>query len=110
MLWLEYHLQVTRHAQGDIGPQFATTYRLPIPKDAPFSIGYAFEGKPYTYLPDIVGTLIAGKMFIAEAGMEDDKRRDRNLAKAKAARRLAHPGQGVFWSTNTAEHMGKGTS
>src|SRR3989440_7606967 len=35
MLWLEYHPQVTRYARGDIGPQFAATYRLPIPKDAP---------------------------------------------------------------------------
>ena len=29
--------------------------------------------------------------------MEDDKRGDRNLAKAEAARRLAHLQQGVFW-------------
>ena len=29
--------------------------------------------------------------------MEDDKRSDRNLAKAEAARRLAHIQQGVFW-------------
>ncbi len=97
MLWLEYNPQVARYARGDIGPQFATTYRLPIPKDAPFPIGYTFEGHPHTYLPDIVGTLTSGKMFIAEAGMEDDKRGDRNLAKAEAARRLARLGQGIFW-------------
>src|SRR5437764_6825419 len=97
MLWLEYHPQVTHYTRGDIGPQFATTYRLPIPKDAPFTIGYTFEGHPHTYLPDIVGTLTSGKMFIAEAGMEDDKRGDRNLAKAEAARRLARLGQGAFW-------------
>ena len=40
------------------------------------------------YLPDVVGTLTNGKLFIAEAGKEDDKRQDRNLAKAEAARRL----------------------
>jgi hypothetical protein len=97
MLWLEYHPQVARYARGDIGREFATTYRLPTPSDAPFSIGYAFEGKPHTYLPDIVGTLTSGKMFIAEAGMEDDKRGDCNLAKAEAARRLARLGQGIFW-------------
>src|SRR5216683_4002866 len=34
---------------------------------------------------------------IAEAGMEDDKRGDRNLAKAEAARRLARLQRGVFW-------------
>ena len=74
------------YARGDIGPSFAATYRLPLPKDAPFTIGYTFEGKPHDYLPDVVGKLSDGKLFIAEAGMEDDKRRDRNLAKAEAAR------------------------
>jgi len=97
LLWLEYHPQVKSYARGDIGPQFATTYRLPIPRHAPFAIGYIFEGNPHDYLPDVVGILTSGKPFIAEAGMEDDKRSDRNLAKAEAARRLAHIQQGVFW-------------
>jgi hypothetical protein len=43
-------------------------YRLPLPKDAPFTIGYPFEGKPHDYLPDAVGKLSDGKLFIAEAG------------------------------------------
>ncbi len=68
-----------------------------MPKHAPFAIGYAFEDKPHDYLPDEVGTLTNGKLFIAEAGMEDDKRSDRNLAKAEAARRLARLQRGVFW-------------
>jgi transposase len=97
LMWLEYHPQVASYARGDIGPAFAMTYRLPLPKHAPFTIGYAFEGKPHDYLPDAVGTLRSGKLFIAEAGMEDDKRRDRNLAKAEAARRLVCLQQGVFW-------------
>lgn len=97
ILWLEYHPQVKSYARGDIGPQFANTYRLPIPKHAPFAIGYTFEGDAHDYLPDLVGILTSGKPFIAEAGMEDDKRSDRNLAKAEAARRLAHIQQGVFW-------------
>jgi hypothetical protein len=97
LLWLEYHPQVACYARGDIGPQFATTYRLPTPKHAPFTIGYAFEGQSHAYLPDVVGTLSSGKLFIAEAGMEDDKRGDRNLAKAEAARRLARLQRGVFW-------------
>src|SRR5256886_7938951 len=84
LLWLEYHPLVVNYARGDIGPQFATKYRLPIPKHAPFAIGYTFEDKPHHYLPDAVG-------------MEDDKRGDRNLAKAEAARRLAHLQQGTFW-------------
>ena len=66
LLWLEYNPQVACYARGDIGPQFATTYRLPTPKHAPFAIGYAFEGKPHAYLPDVVGTLSSGKLFIAE--------------------------------------------
>src|SRR5713226_8811267 len=97
LLWLEYHPQVACYARGDIGPQFATTYRLPTPQHAPFAIGYAFEGKAHAYLPDVVGMLSNGTFFIAEAGMEDDKRGDRNLAKAEAARRLAHIQRGVFW-------------
>src|SRR6266496_2706151 len=97
LMWLEYHPLVASYARGDIGPQFAETYRLPIPKHAPFAIGYTFEDKPHYYLPDVVGILANGKPFIAEAGMEDDKRGDRNLAKAEAARRLARLQRGVFW-------------
>ncbi len=97
LLWLEYHPNVASYARGDIGPQFATAYRLPLPKHAPFAIGYTFENKPHEYLPDAVGTLANGKMFIAEAGMEDDKRGDRNLAKAEAARKLVRFQQGIFW-------------
>ena len=72
-------------------------YRLPIPQHAPFAIGYTFENNPHHYLPDFVGTLADGTPFLAEAGMEDDKRGDRNLAKAEAARRLACLQQGTFW-------------
>src|SRR5262249_40070413 len=96
-LWLEYHPQVAQYARGDIGARFATAYRLPMPKQAPFAIGYNFEGKGHDYLPDVVGTLTDGSLFIAEAGMENDKRGERNLAKAEAARRLAHLQRGVFW-------------
>ena len=97
LLWLEYHPLVVNYARGDIDAQFATKYRLPIPKHAPFTIGYTFEDQSHHYLPDVVGTLANGKPFIAEAGMEDDKRGDRNLAKAEAARRLARLQEGVFW-------------
>ncbi len=97
LLYLEYHPQVACYERSDIGTQFATTYRLPTPKDAPFAIGYVFDGKPHDYLPDVVGTLTNGKLFITEAGMEDDKRQDRKLAKAETARRLARRGRGVYW-------------
>ena len=97
MLWLEYHPLVASYARGDIGPEFATKYRLPIPQHAPFAIGYSFENTPHHYLPDFVGMLADGTPFLAEAGMEDDKRKDRNLTKAEAARRLANLQQGTFW-------------
>src|SRR5260370_18007097 len=97
LLYLEYHPQVACYARGDIGPSFAATYRLPTPKDAPFAIGYGFEGKPHEYLADVGGAFADGTLLIAEAGMEDDKRGDRNLAKAEAARRLARIQRGVFW-------------
>ena len=97
LLWLEYHPLVANYARGDIDPGFARKYRLPIPQHAPFTIDYTFEDTPHHYLPDAVGTLTNGQPFIAEAGMEDDKRGDRNLAKAEAARRLARLQQGVFW-------------
>jgi hypothetical protein len=97
LMWLEYHPQVVSYARGDIGPAFASAYRLPLPQHAPFAIGYAFESKPHQYLPDVVGTLTNGQPFIAEAGMEDDKRGDRNQARAEAARRLARFQQGTFW-------------
>ncbi len=97
LLWLEYHPQVAWYARGDIGAQFATAYRLPTPKDAPFAIGYVFEGKLHDYLPDVVGTLTTGKLLIAEAGMEDEKRQDRQQAKAEAARRLARAKRGAYW-------------
>src|SRR5690349_11503672 len=97
LLWLEYHRLVVNYARGDIDPEFATKYRLPIPQHAPFAIGYTFENQPHQYLPDAVGTLTNGKPFIAEAGMEDDKRGDRNLAKAEAARKLARIQGGIFW-------------
>jgi hypothetical protein len=41
--------------------------------------------------------MVDGTPFIAEEGMEDDKRSDHNLAKAEAARRLAHIQRGAFW-------------
>src|SRR5689334_12591226 len=83
--------------RGDIDADFATSYRLPIPEEAPFAIDYVFEGKPHHYLPDVVGRLANGKLFIAEAGLEDEKREARQQAKAEAARKLARRLGGVYW-------------
>jgi hypothetical protein len=97
LLWLKYNPQLVSYACGDIGAAFAKTYRLPTPKDAPFASGYTFEGKPHAYLPDAVGILSNETFFIAEVGMEDDKRQDCDLTKAEAARRLARIRRGIFW-------------
>ena len=97
LLHLEYHPQVSWYARGDIGAPFATAYRLPTHQSAPFAIGYTYEGQPHDYLPDVVGTLTNGKLLIAEAGMEDEKRQDRQQAKAEAARRLTRRRGGVYW-------------
>jgi hypothetical protein len=75
----------------------AFDFGLYITKHAPFTIGYTFEDQSHHYLPDVVGMRTGGQPFIAEAGMEDDKRGDRNLAKAEAARRLARLQVGIFW-------------
>jgi len=74
LMYLEYRPQVAWYARGDIGAQFATTYRLPTRVPAPFAIGYVFDGKPHDYLPDVVGAFADGTLLIAEAGIEDDKR------------------------------------
>jgi len=87
---------VACYDRSDIGTPFAITYRLPTPKAAPFDIGYAFDGKPHDYLPDVEGILTNGKLFIAETGLEDDKRQDRQQAKAETARRLARRRRGVY--------------
>ena len=68
LLWLEYHPLVASYARGDIGQVFATAYRLPIPEYAPFAIGYAFEGKPHDYLPDVVGTQRLRKAVLSLGG------------------------------------------
>src|SRR6266849_3006325 len=87
LLWLEYNPQV--------GLLCAWRHWSRVCND--LSTAYPFEGKPHDYLPDVVGTITNGKLFIAEAGMEDDKRQDRNLAKAEAARRLTRIKLGVYW-------------
>ena len=63
----------------------------------PYTIDYLFEGKAHVYLPDAIGQLLDGSLLIAEAGLERDKRRERNRAKAEAARQVAEQQAGVYW-------------
>jgi hypothetical protein len=97
LLYLEYHPQVACYGRGDISPTFASTYKVTTPLPTPFTISYLFEGKAHVYLPDAIGQLLDGRLLIAEAGMQQDKRRQRNRAKAEAARKVAEQQAGVFW-------------
>src|SRR5437588_983494 len=97
LMYLEYHPQVVWYGRGDISSTFASTYHVPTPQAVPFSIDYLFDGNAHVYLPDAIGQLEDGSLLIAEAGMEQEKRRARNQAKAEAARKVAATLGGVYW-------------
>jgi hypothetical protein len=97
LLYLEYHPQVALYGRGDISSTFASTYKITTPLPTPYTIDYLFEGKAHVYLPDAIGQLLDGRLLIAEAGLEQDKRRERNRAKAEAARKVAEQQGGVYW-------------
>jgi hypothetical protein len=97
LMHLEYHPQVVWYGRGDISPTFASTYNITTVLPTPYAINYLFDGNAHVYLPDAIGQLQDGSLFIAEAGMEQEKRRDRNQAKAEAARKVAAAQGGVYW-------------
>jgi Mu transposase, C-terminal len=97
LLYLEYHPQVSWYGRGDISTTFASTYKITSPLPIPFTITYLFEGEAHVYLPDAIGQLLDGRLLMAEAGLEQDKRRERNRAKAQAARKVAEQQGGVYW-------------
>ena len=97
LLYLEYHPQVVWYGRGDISSTFASTYKIETPQPVPFTINYLFEGRAHVYLPDAIGQLQDGSLLIAEAGMEQEKRRERNQAKAEAARKVASAQGGAYW-------------
>src|SRR5713226_8725775 len=97
LMYLEYHPQVVWYGRGDISSTFASTYKITTPLTTPFAINYLFDGNAHMYLPDAIGQLQDGSLFIAEAGMEQEKRRERNQAKAEAARKVASAQSGVYW-------------
>ena len=97
LMWLEYHPLVVWYGRGDISSTFASTYKITTPLTTPFAIDYLFDGKAHVYLPDAIGQLQDGSLFIAEAGVEQEKRKERNQAKAGAARKVASAQGGVYW-------------
>jgi hypothetical protein len=96
-LYLEYHPHVSFYQRGDASEAFARARHLHTPLGTPYPISYLYESKPHDYLPDFVGTFCDGKLFIAEAGLEEQKSKGQALAKAEAARRLAQLKGGVYW-------------
>src|SRR5258708_1819698 len=97
LLYLEYHPQVAWYGRGDISSTFASTYKIATPLPTPYTISYLFEDKAHTYLPDVTGQFLDGSLLIAEAGLEQDKRKARNRAKAEAARKVAEQQGGSYW-------------
>jgi transposase len=97
LMYLEYHPQVVWYGRGDISPTFASTYNIPTRLTTPYAINYLFDGNAHVYLPDALGQLQDGSLFIAEAGMEQEKRRARNQAKAEAACKVVSVQGGVYW-------------
>jgi hypothetical protein len=97
LLYLEYHPQVSWYGRGAISATFASTYKIASPLPIPFPIDYLFESKAHVYLPDAIGQLLDGRLLIAEAGREQEKRRERTRAKAEAARKVAEQQGGVYW-------------
>jgi hypothetical protein len=97
LLYLEYHPQVAWYGRGDISATFASTYKIATPQPVPYTIDYLFEGKAHVYLPDAIGQFLDGRLLIAEAGLLEDKRRERNRAKAEAARKVTEQQGGVYW-------------
>ncbi len=97
LMYLEYHPQVVWYGRGDISPTFASTYNITTPLTTPFAINYLFDGNAHVYLPDAIGQFQDGSLLIAEAGMEQEKLRARNQAKAEAASKVAVAQNGVYW-------------
>src|SRR5947209_1802902 len=97
LIYLEYHPQVAWYGRGDISSTFASTYNITTLQPVPFPINYLFEGRAHIYLPDAIGQLLDGTFVIAEAGLEQDKEKARNRAKAEAARKVADQQGGVYW-------------
>lgn len=96
-IYLEYHPHVSFYQRGDASEAFARARHLHIPLGTPYPISYCYEEKSHDYLPDFVGTLCDGTLFIAEAGLEEQKSKGQALAKAEAARRLAQLKGGAYW-------------
>jgi hypothetical protein len=96
-IYLEYHPHVRIYQRGDVSKAFAKAYNLATPLETPYKIKYVYDGTEHEYLPDYIGTLVDGKLLIAEAGLEDEKSTGKPLAKAEVARNIAKERGGIYW-------------
>ena len=84
-IFLEYHPPVRFYQRGDASPACATAYGLVTDLGTPYRINYVFEGKAHEYLPDFVGTLCDGGLFLAEAARESEKSQGKALGFSEIA-------------------------
>ncbi len=96
-LYIEYHPHVLTYQRGDVSKAFAEAYNLAMLLETPYRFNYVYDGTKYDYLPDYIGTLVDGKILIAEAGLEDEKSTGKPLVKAEAARNFVKERGGVYW-------------
>lgn len=96
-LFLEYHPRVRYYQRADVKKTFVEAHGLNYELSVPFEIPYVFQGERHVYLPDFVGVLDDGTLFIGEAGLQAYKLRPEALAKAAAARDFALAQGGQYW-------------
>lgn len=96
-LYLEYHPRVSYYQRADVKKTFVEAHGLKYDLSVPYEIPYLFQGERHVYLPDFVGVLDDGTLFIGEAGLQVYKLRPDALAKAAAARDFALAQGGQYW-------------
>jgi hypothetical protein len=96
-IYLECHPHVRSYQRGDASEAFAKIHHLATPLGTPYRINYVYDGTSHDYSPNFVGTLYDGKLLIAEAGLENEKRKGESTAKAEAAHSLSQLKGGVYW-------------
>ena len=104
-LYLEYRPLVQLYQRGDASQTCARREGVATPLGTPYPISYVWENTVQIYLPDYVGKLIDGRLFIAEAGVAALQRTPEKRAATDAARQFAKAQNGVFWIA-TEEQLG----
>jgi hypothetical protein len=96
-MYLEYCPLVQLYQRGDLSQTCARREEVATPLGTPYPISYVWEKTVQIYLPDYVGKLTDGRLFIAEAGIAALQRTPEKRAATDAARQFAKAQHGVFW-------------